>query len=351
MHKLENSKENVRNIYKYGTQIEWVLPCLFQYEIAFGSIQAALEKFGAPQLKADIFGAPSTAWSGGRAPVIYEKLEKKQLEKVVNYVKILHNGTPCVTFSKIDISPDEIKNTYENFLLDFFIDNDFKFIVSSDRLKDYIKNKNPKSIVVSSILKPIYEFQNPVKKYENNQEEETKFYNNLLKEYDSVVVRPEYSKTVLLQHPDLIDDISKIEVLINHICISNCPVAPLHYHFEHSKHSKEILQKKDFNFKCYKLNFPFIEHYKYVASHTKEEIDKLVNLGVRHLKIQGRGENIPYVTNMFNIANQIFNFDGYNSILVFLLMLSLKEEYQKFCTDKDWKKYWRFDGCHFELEK
>ena len=44
--------------------------------------------------------------------------------------------------------------------------------------------------------------------------------------------------------PDLIDDISKIEVLINHICISNCPVAPLHYHFEHSKHSKEILQKK-----------------------------------------------------------------------------------------------------------
>ena len=172
------------------------------------------------------------------------------------------------------ISPDEIKNTYENFLLDFFIDNDFKFIVSSDRLKDYIKNKNPKSIVVSSILKPIYEFQNPVKKYENNQEEETKFYNNLLKEYDSGVVRPEYSKTVLLQHPDLIDDISKIEVLINHICISNCPVAPLHYHFEHSKHSKEIL-----------------------------------------------------------------------------LMLSLKEEYPKFCADKDLKKYWEFDGCHFELEK
>ena len=349
---MENQKRSDNtNIHKYGSKISWELPSLFQYEIVFGSIQSALEKFGAPQLKADIFGSPSTAWSGGRTPVIYEKLEKKQLEKVVKYVKDLHGGSPVVTFSKINISNDELKNSYENFLLDFFIENDFKFIVSSDRLKDYIKNKNPKSIVVSSVLKPIYEFQNPVKKHKNVQEEETKFYNNLLKEYDSVVVRPEYSKTVLLQHPDLIDDISKIEVLINHICISNCPVAPLHYHFEHSKHSKEILQKKDFNFKCYKLNFPFIEHYKYVASHTKEEIDKLVDLGVRHLKIQGRGENIPYVTNMFNIANQIFNFDGYNSILVFLLMESLKEEYQKFCADKDLKKYWEFDGCHFELEK
>ena len=159
MHKLENSKEDVRNIYKYGTQIEWVLPCLFQYEVVFGAIQTALQKIGLPQLNADIFGAPATAWSGGRAPAIYKKLEKKQLEKVVKYVKTLHNGNPCVTFSKIDISPNEIKNSYENFLLDFFIDNDFKFIVSSDRLKDYIKDKNPKSIVASSVLKPIYKFQ------------------------------------------------------------------------------------------------------------------------------------------------------------------------------------------------
>lgn len=351
MYKLENSKEDVRNIYKYGTQIEWVLPCLFQYEVVFGAIQTALQKMGLPQLKADIFGAPATAWSGGRAPAIYKKLEKKQLEKVVKYVKTLHNGNPCVTFSKTDISPNEIKNSYENFLLDFFIDNDFKFIVSSDKLKDYIKDKNPKSIVASSVLKPIYKFQGDGKQNINNQEEETVFYNNLLKEYDIVIVRPEYSKTTLLKHSQFIDDISKIEVLINHLCISNCPVSAKHYDFEQTKHLNKCFNMQGSSFKCYKSNFPFIEHYKYVASHTKEEVDKLVDLGVRHLKIQGRGENIPYVTNMFNIANQIFNFDGYNSVLVFLLMLSLKEEYQKFCTDKDWKKYWKFDGCHFELEK
>lgn len=348
--KNQNENDNT-NIHKYGSQISWELPSLFQNEIVFGSIQSALEKFGAPKLNADVFGSPATAWSGGRAPVIYEKLEKKQLEKVVKYVKDLHGGSPVITFSKINISNDELKNSYENFLLDFFIENDFKFIVSSDRLKDYIKNKNPKSIVVSSVLKPIYEFQNPVKKHENIQEEETEFYNNLLKEYDNVVVRPEYSKTVLLRHPELIDDISKIEVLINHICISNCPVAPFHYHFEHSKHSKEFLQTKDFNFKCYKLSFPINEHYKMTAAHTKEEITQLVNNGVKHLKIQGRGENTPFITNMFNIANQIFNYDGYNSILVYHLMESLKEEYQKFCADDDWKKYWQFAGCNFQLER
>ncbi len=211
---IQKIKKNNSTIYKYGNNITWSLPCLFQYEIIFGAIQSILENIGFDYLNANIFGSPATAWSGGRAPIVKDKIDKTTLKKLFKYIKNTYHGIPTFTFSKINITDDELHNDYENYLLDFGIEFGARFIVSSDKLKNYIKEKSPNTTVVASILKSIYRFQGKEKQEEPSIETETEYYNKLLKEYDFVVVRPEYSKFILTLHPELINDISRIEVYV-----------------------------------------------------------------------------------------------------------------------------------------
>lgn len=330
------------SVYKYGNDVIWSLPCLFQYEVVFGAIQSTLQELEFQPLNANIFGSPATNWSSGRAPVVVDKLEKRQLKKIFNYIQNTHKGAPSFTFSKIEISKDELKSEYENYILDLAIETGARFIVSSDRLKDYIKEKSPNSVVVASILKPIYRYQGKTKLEEATPEGESEYYNKLLKEYDIVVARPEYTKDVLVYHPELIDDISRIEVLINQICTSNCPSAPIHYNILQKSHIEDIEQEKMY---CYKTLYSPIQKYTLNSAHTEEEVKKLIEYGVRHLKLQGRGEKVSHLRNTFFLASQIFNFDGANNLFAIMLMNdALRNEYKKFSAIVDPQGLWNFQN-------
>lgn len=334
-------------IYKYGNDVIWSLPCLFQYETVFGYFQQTLENLGMEPLKANVYGSPATVWSGGRAPLVTTPLTKDKLNRLFYYVQEMYHGTPTFTFSRIDIEKDELKDKYANFLLDYALEHNSRFIVSSDILRDYIKKKNPNAVVVGSILKSIYRFQGPGKIEEPTVEAETAWYNKLLKEYDIVVVRPEYSKNVLVEHPELLDDISRVEVLINQLCISNCPNAPLHGSVLAKLHKDPT--KKDNKMFCYKHKYQFKQQYHLNSAHTQDEVKKLIASGVKQLKLQGRGEPVPYFENAVLLGSQIFNFDGSN---IFMLTLpNMVIEADRFYSIVDMEKQWYYKDAFVGFHK
>lgn len=334
--------EQKNTLLKYSNNVIWSLPCLFQYEVILAAIQKSLQDLGMNLLNINAYGSPATVWSGGRAPIVKQELDIKILRKLFNYVYFDNSAVPTLTFSRIDITKDDLNDAYANYLLDFFIERGARFIVSSEILRDYIKNKNSNAVVVGSILKAIHRFQGVDKIEEPTVENESNYYNKLLKEYDIVVVRPEYSKSVLLKQPQLIDDISRIEVLINQLCYSNCPNAPLHDIINSKKH---IQDNQDNNFFCYKNRISLKQNYLLNSAHTQSEVCKLIENGVVHLKLQGRGESVPYIINMINLASQMFNFDGPNSILLnSVLRDKLIIEYSKFSSFIDTNGIWNFNS-------
>lgn len=332
------------NLLKYDSSVIWSLPCLFQYEVVLGAIQKSLEQLGTDMLNVNAFGSPATVWSGGRAPVVRSNpFNLQTLKKLYNYVYHENNAVPTLTFSRVDITKDDLKDKNANLLLDFFIERKARFIVSSDILRDYIKKKNDKAVVVASILKSIHRFQGVNKAEEPTIGNETNYYNKLLKEYDIVVVRPEYSQKTLLNKPDLIDDISRTEVLINQLCFSNCPNAPAH----NIRNTVAHLDKNtdDSKIHCYKNAVSVKKLYINNSAHSQEEVQKLIKNGVRHIKLQGRGEHVSYLRTVINLISQMFNLDGANGILLQSLLIDeLIKEYSKFQKFVDPEGLWRFNS-------
>jgi hypothetical protein len=338
--------EEVTNtyIYKYGKDIIWSLPCLFQYEPLFGFFQLSLMNAKLDMIKANVYGSPATIWSSGRMPLINVRLGKENLAKLFNYIQNW-NGTPTFTFSRTDITKDDLKDEYANYLLDFGIEHNARFIVSSDILRDYIRKKSSQTQIVASVLKSIYRFQGAEKIEEPTVEAETEYYNKLLKEYDIVVVRPEYSKTVLTKNPELLDDISRIEVLINQTCVSNCPLAPLHSTIISAMHREEHIEEEE-NFRCLRTKYDFPTLYKNNSAHTYEDVAKLVKSGVKYLKLQGRGEPIPYYENAVQLLVNMFNLEGPNAFLLNVnnLVLEINRFYREVDTERLWYYEGAFDG-------
>ncbi len=300
-------------IFKYDVEnLEWTLPCQFQYEPVFGAIQNAIIELGYEPLRANIFGAPATIWSGGRKPTIYRELSNKELEKRFEYITSL-NGIPTFTFSCTVVEKEHLYDKYANRILDVAFDFGARFIIFSDMLRDYIKKRNPNAHTVSSVVKAICHFQGPDRIEDPIPELETNYYNKLLKEYDTVVVRPEYSKSVLVKNPYILDDLSRIEVMINQLCVSSCVNAPLH---SKTLEKMRVKPKRMDEFICPKHKMPLHLQYRTNSSHTTQDTMALLKAGIRNLKLQGRGEPVANFTTILALSSQIFRFDGANNLFV-----------------------------------
>ena len=238
------------NINKYKEDIEWDLNLLFQYDTVWPTIYNTLRSYNFTTPKANLFGTPSNIWAGGQIPGIYGEFKKETLKNLYAYLQ--QNLTnPILNFSNTNLTKEDLKDEYANFILETSFEYNARFIVYSDYLRDYIKEKNPDATVVASVIKANCRFQGPNKIEEATIENETNYYNKLLKEYDIVVVRPEYSKDILPYHPEYIDDISRLEVLINQPCIKNCPKMPEHYKCTEKLNTN---LNQEVNFECIKNN-------------------------------------------------------------------------------------------------
>jgi len=290
---------------------EWSLPFLFVYEPIYGVVHEIYKKLGCKNPpKANLFGTPACMWSGGRVPSTYERFTPKNMEKIFKYCNDL-NATPTLTFTSVGLTNEDIKNPYANSILDAALEANGRFIVYDDRLKDHIKNKNPNAPVIASVLKPIFRFQEGGAKVEDpTVENETNYYNKLLKEYDIIVVRPEYSKGPLYDNPELLDDISRIEILINQPCVLRCTNAFDHYSGMEIFKDERI---KGDGFKCALHGQLLTKRLEdnFASLHKRHIVKKLMDAGVKHLKLQGRGAKQPYQKEMYCFVSQIFDLDGY----------------------------------------
>lgn len=300
----------INNIFKFKNQ-EWVLPLLFQYDAIWATIHNTLKDFSVELPKASLFGSPSILWAGGRVPRLYGKFSAKFFTNWFSYV-VEHNATPTLTFTSTKITKEDLKDEYANFILDIALEFNCNFIVYSDILKDYIKEKKPEAKITASVIKANCRFQGPNRIEEPTIENETNYYNKLLKEYDIVVVRPEYSKYTLLKNSNLIDDISRIEVLINQPCTINCPKMP-----EHFMHLENISKIPNYcvNFECTRSNMPPAVLYENNLIHNDKTINSLINIGVKNLMQISRQIDAPAITASETIQN-MFNTDGSNHLLL-----------------------------------
>ncbi len=274
------------SIYIYENEnIIWALPGLFQYEAVLGTFQDYCKMLGFKPFNVDFYGAPATIWNGGRKPVIYDKLTPKEISKVFEYVKS-NNATPVLTFNNTEITNESLDDEYANLILDIALEYNAKFMVYSDLLRDYIKNKKQDAIVIASVIKPVVYFQGQDRIDEPTIEKESEFYNKLLKEYDIVALRAEYSKFALVNNTSLIDDISRVQVLINQTCLQNCAYAVEHIKFNEKFNTSQEL---NYDFICPKKTLSANIRYMNNAAHTQKEIQTLIDAGVRNLKLKGRG--------------------------------------------------------------
>ena len=295
-----------KDIFKYEN-VEWSLPLLFQYEAIWSSIYKILKIYNIDHPKINMFGSPSNLWAGGRMPTIYGKFKESTLINLFKYLKEL-NAVPTFTFTSTQLTEEDLKDDYANFLLDIALEYDARFIVYSDILRDHIKSKKENACIVASVIKSNFRFQGPNRIEEPTVENETNYYNKLLKEYDIVVVRPEYSMTTLVEHPEYIDDISRIEVLINQLCIKNCPKMQEHYRF--SEEFSRQTTRPDTSFECIKTNMRLKDGLRLNLAHSTETVKKLVQNGVNKLKLQGRGLGWTATEIEYLLYGQMFNVDG-----------------------------------------
>lgn len=316
------------NIYKYGSAVEWSLPVLFNAEHIWTAIYRQLKEHDITPPKVYTYGCPACNWAGGRLPN-QQSVNIKALDKIFNY---LHecNATPTFTFTYTGLTKEDLNDWYCNALLDFALEHNSNFIVYSDLLKDYIKNKSSNARITSSLIKASVRFQGENRIEEPTAENETNFYNKLLKEYDVVVVRPEYSKYVLSEHPEYIDDLSRIEVLINQICLRNCPLS--HEHYKAFEKYRLGNQPNGAVFDCIMDNFTIddYENENLILLHSYSKVSKLVKAGIKHLKLQGRGDAAPIEELLFLFYTQMFNTEGDSYRVILNLLSSLHREVNYF---------------------
>lgn len=285
--------------------VEWSLPYLFGYDIELIKIVKILEDFE-DSIKINAFGAPKSKWSGGRCSAVSTD-DKDYIMRLFSYL-ISIGVTPSLTFSNYHIVKDDLNDPFCNYILDIANDLGCNLIVSSNLLFDYIKNKYPSAICTASVIKPIFEFQNPQKMQNYNVEEEISFYNTLLKKYDKVVIRPEFAKYHLPKVYTDFDDLSKIEVLVNQSCVPSCPLATNHYiHTEQIERETKELTEEDTYFECYNKirKRTLLEEINDSLYFETDEVDRLVNIGIKHLKLQGRAGTQNYIMPLLSFYNYV----------------------------------------------
>lgn len=311
--------------------IEWSLPYLFGFDFKLIKIVNILKDLNC-SFKFNAFGATKSKWSGGRESVVSTDNKIFIMNLLSQLVDI--GVTPSLTFSNHHVAKEDLNDSFCNYMLDLSQDLGCNLILSSDLLFEYVKNKYPSSKCTASVIKPIFKFQTPdiIKDY--NFEEELDFYNRLTKNYDKVVVRPEFAKFYLPKFYNRINNLGKIEVLVNQSCVPNCPIATEHYtYFE--KLETQRLEKAKYRFECYhnQRKSSYADKLNDNLHFDTKEVDELVNIGIKNLKLQGRagsqGDTMPFLA--------FYNYVLKPGVQNFSFQVLLEKE------DKDIERYYKAD--------
>ena len=288
--------------------IEYFMPFLFCNDVYIPVINKLLKDEIDP-IKY-VYGSIYCLWTSGRLSNFFIN----NLMNVENYLKRLqkYKYIPLFIFTSLKESDEILNDEFSNNLLDIAVRENAEFVVASDFLYNHIKSRYPDAKMHCSVIKAIYNFIN------DKDFDETRFYNEMLDKYETVVIRPEYTLDNIDKLDKLIPDISRIEIISNQHCAYNCPNHIEHYRRQETEstyisqiikmHNQESIKNipssllKDFT--CPKFNKS--KDFKSVYF-SDEQVEQLIQLGVKKIKLQGRDQT--YSKLFTELYNHFFNKD------------------------------------------
>lgn len=242
-----------------------------------------------------VFGSPTCIWNGGRT-LADNYCNKRQLQSIHETYAGLGVKVRFI-FTNPLLTEHDLYDRYCNLLMTIFQDLSPEVVVNSPLLEEYLRNKYPSVSFISSTTKRLCtaEAQNA---------EFKKDYKYVCLDYDY-----NYDYGFLESIQD--EDRKRVEILVNSICPKGCKVRVQHQVFSASRqlvfdNDDECDDSESFYQAC-----PFVKRNRELPfakqGYTKEflretnyilpqNLDKYLEMGINHFKIQGR--ELP--------ANQMF---------------------------------------------
>lgn len=259
------------NILRYEN-IEWSVPFLFNNQYFFENLSNVFRKLEIPSPIKYVYGYIQNIWNGnepGMEPVIDIALTLKKISDL--------GAVPVINFSNYHISKEDLSDRFCNILLEYGINQNAQFIVSSDILYDYIKNKYPDAKLVCSEIKSLYELE---------KGNEFDFYTNIYDKYERITLSPHYVKQSFINDIQRYTDLSKFEVIANNNCLISCDKFKEHNetveNFEMHKESYT-----DYNKLCPKYKMNVIDGVSKTLILSHEELNNIINIGIKNIRLNG----------------------------------------------------------------
>ena len=234
---------------------------------------------------ASFFGEfPTSLWAGGRL-VVGDQCDTQYVRNVIKSINA--QGIPIrYTYTNPVIEKDDLEDFYCNFCMQEADNGMNEVLVVSPLLEEYIRKTYPGYKINSSTCKEITGIE------EINKELEKDYYLVVL-DYN---MNNDWEVLKQITKPE------KCEVLINALCIPNCPRRGAHYKNVAQNHRIQLENRKRpedkqiplIPWKCEYGDLNCIHTIQNYSTYVSPEdiYEKYVPAGFKHFKIEGRTANV-----------------------------------------------------------
>lgn len=285
-------EKNIEIINPNHLDAKWNLSAMFAHQdFLLKTIKLFQENYNVNPIE-QVHDSVNCKWSGGRLSNNTFLSEKNMLEVFDKYKALGINI--YFIFSNHLIERFDLKDSYCNMVLEVLnsLEGQNGIVVSSDLLSNYIRKKYPKLKQISSVIKTVQE----------NGKGNVKFYKNLEKRFDRVVIHTDDNENF-----ELLDklDRNKIEILVNEPCRKNCAYKKIHFNLYANiqkgiKVTTSMKELDDLVIYCKSL-----DDIRNKCLVPQDNLNKIYDMGFRYFKLQGRMEYKEHL--MFDIASYIVN--------------------------------------------
>lgn len=273
-------------------EVYWHLPglCSFRYlnQILLNLMEKYPEKFKDGYRIGSVYGTlPGAIWNGGRAS--FGMSNKGDIEKLIRAYN--SKGVPArFTWTNSLLEEKHVWDTYCNLIMKLAAKGKNQVLVNNKILEEYIRKEYPMYQIISSTTKRILNKDTLL-------EEVSKDYYLVVLDYDL----NHNEKVLAMLEPHA----SKIEILVNEICVPGCKKRQEHY-LNQSQAQLEFDAALPFRCPHDTKNRNFSECKKRPAFLSNEEIENYIKRGFVNFKIVGRGLTQEFVKDsyMYFLVNE-----------------------------------------------
>lgn len=256
-------------------EIYWHLPglCYFRFmnQVLLNLLEKYPESFCDGYKIASVYGTfPGAIWNGGRS--VFGLTSKTDMGKIIQSYN--QKGVPVrFTWTNTLLEEKHLSDTYCNLIMEQADNGMNQILTNVPVLEEYLRKEYPSFKVISSTTKRLVD-KDVLKK------EMEKDYHLVVLDYD--LNHDEETLSMLEPYAD------RVELLVNEICVPNCPMRKAHYE---NQSKAQLTFDPNLPFKCpHDTSRRIFEECKNrPAFISKEQINEYAERGFVNFKIVGRG--------------------------------------------------------------